>query len=128
LPLIHDVFRNAFAAAFHDARFPSLTNDEFARLTITVSVLSRLEELHADSEAEAMRLIVPEVDGLALHCGQRVGVLLPAVWKMLPNPQQFLQHLRRKAGLAPDFWSDQLRLERFTTQSFGGQSRPSEAE
>ena len=44
--------------------------------------------------------------------------LLPAVWDSLPNPAEFLRELRRKAGIPPaDRWLD-LRVWRYTVDSF----------
>ena len=42
------------------------------------------------------------------------ATFLPAVWKSLPEPRDFLEALRRKAGLAPGHWSPTLRFERYT--------------
>jgi AMMECR1 domain-containing protein len=46
-------------------------------------------------------------------------VFLPAVWEQLPDPVEFLKHLKTKAGLGEDYWSDSLELWRFETESFG---------
>jgi AMMECR1 domain-containing protein len=40
------------------------------------------------------------------------------VWKSLPDPGQFLAHLKLKAGLPSDYWSDSLQMWRYTTESF----------
>jgi AMMECR1 domain-containing protein len=35
------------------------------------------------------------------------------VWETLPEPRNFLGELKRKAGLAADFWADDIRLYRY---------------
>ncbi len=36
----------------------------------------------------------------------------------LPEPPEFLRHLKIKAGLAPGYWSDNLEIWRYRTESF----------
>jgi AMMECR1 domain-containing protein len=47
--------------------------------------------------ADALR---PGIDGLIIARGQHRATFLPAVWQSIPDPQQFIRHLKRKAGLA----------------------------
>ncbi len=116
-PLAVDVARNAHAAAFSDPRFPPLAPTEFAAIAIHVSVLGPRASLPVASEAELLAQLRPGIDGLVLEdCGRR-ATFLPAVWEQLPDPVQFLAHLRRKAGLAPDHWTATLRFWRYTTDS-----------
>ena len=113
-PLVEDVRGNAVAAAFHDPRFPRLGADELDRVRIEVSVLSPLEPMACSDEADLLRRLRPGVDGLVLeHEGHR-GTFLPAVWRQLPRPDQFLAQLKRKAGLSPDFWAPDVRVSRYT--------------
>ncbi|MDD9992165.1 MAG: AMMECR1 domain-containing protein [Rhodospirillales bacterium] len=51
--------------------------------------------------------------------GDRRGVFLPSVWERFPDAAQFVDQLKRKADVAPDHWSDSLRVSRFTAESFG---------
>jgi AMMECR1 domain-containing protein len=32
--------------------------------------------------------------------------------------REFLRHLKLKAGMPPDYWSDDIRVYRYTTESF----------
>nr|WP_052315085.1 AmmeMemoRadiSam system protein A [Thiocystis violascens] len=122
-PLVEDVAHNAFAAAFQDPRFPRLRPDEFPRLTIKISILAPPEPLEFASQADLLGLIRPGVDGLILTDQGRRGTFLPSVWEQLPDPASFLEHLKLKAGLPPGYWSETLRVFRYTTESFGGASR-----
>jgi uncharacterized protein len=118
-PLVIDVARNAATAAFHDPRFPPLVRDEFGKLDIHLSLLSPPEAIEFESEAHLLSLIRPGIDGLTLTEGARRGTFLPAVWETLTEPREFLAHLKRKAGLQPDYWSDTLRVERYAAESVG---------
>ena len=46
------------------------------------------------------------------------GTFLPSVWESLPDPEQFLAHLKLKAGLPGNYWDEHIRVSRFTTEAF----------
>lgn len=116
-PLVEDVADNAYAAAFRDPRFHPLTEKELSSLSISVSILSPSEPIKFKSEADLLNQIRPGIDGLVLADGHHRGTFLPAVWESLPNPKDFLEHLKLKAGLSPDHWSKTLTVKRYTTES-----------
>jgi AmmeMemoRadiSam system protein A len=118
-PLVRDVAENAYAAAFRDPRFSPVTAQELPELAVHISVLTRPEPMTFGSEAELLAQIRPGVDGLILTEGRARGTFLPAVWESLPRPQDFLNHLKRKAGLPADHWSDRVQVARYATESFG---------
>jgi len=117
-PLIADVAANAYAAAFRDQRFAPVSADEFAAIEIKISVLSDPEELTFASEADLLAQIRAGQDGLILQDGARRGTFLPQVWEQLPDIDQFWTHLKGKAGLPQDHWSDSVRVWRYTTETF----------
>ena len=49
--------------------------------------------------------------------------LLPQRLERVPEPAQFVRQLKRKADVAPDHWSDELRVSRYTAESFGAPFR-----
>lgn len=114
-PLFEAVRHAAKSAAFHDTRFDPLEHHELEHVHIEISVLSPLEPLDVATEAEALAALRPGVDGVVLTHGARSGVFIPEVWKQLPEPQEFLWHLKRKAGL-PHAWQPGTRVERFTAE------------
>lgn len=116
-PLIQDVAQNAYNAAFQDPRFSPLTDDEAEDLHVHISVLTPPELLVVKSEHDLLAKIRPFVDGLILEEGFRRGTFLPAVWEDLPEPRDFLQHLKRKAGFAENYWSAALKIYRYTAES-----------
>jgi hypothetical protein len=116
-PLVSDVAEHAFAAAFRDPRFPPICASELEKVEVHVSVLSPLEPLRASSHADLLRQLRPGIDGLVFEAAGRRATFLPEVWKQLPDPEQFVLHLKRKAGVSPDYWSDSVRLQRYMVES-----------
>jgi len=118
-PLAEDIAENAFAAAFRDYRFPPLTADEFEQLEIHLSILTPPEPITFGSEEDLLRQLRPGVDGLIIEEGARRGTFLPSVWEQLPDAEQFLRHLKQKAGLPADYWSDTVRVYRYQAERIG---------
>lgn len=116
--LFEDVWRNARASAFHDTRFPPVGPGELAEITVEVSLLSAPEPLDCSCEAEALRRLRPGIDGVIFACEERRSTFLPQVWEQLPDPRDFLDHLRVKAGLGRGFWSSEVRLSRYTVRKW----------
>jgi AmmeMemoRadiSam system protein A len=117
-PLIDDVRHNAMASAFLDPRFTPLTKQELDDIVIGVSLLSPPEQIHFSSERNALEQLRPGLDGVILEHGRRRATYLPQVWAQLPEPQEFLNHLKNKAGLPEDFWSEDIRLSRYGVQKW----------
>jgi hypothetical protein len=118
-PLIEDVARNAFAAAFRDPRFPPLTPEE-DDLAIKVSVLSAPHPLVFTDERTLLAQLRPGTDGLVIESGGQRALFLPDVWQTLPEPAVFLAQLKRKAGLDDTPATPALRAWRFATRSQAG--------
>ncbi len=121
-PLVLDVADNAFAAAFRDPRFGRLEPWELEDLDLDCSVLTPPRPLLFRDEPDLLRQLRPQVDGLILEDGWARGTFLPAVWESLPEPRQFLNELKRKAGLPASHWSATLKVSCYQTESFGGRS------
>ncbi len=113
-PLVEDVRANAIAAATHDPRFVPLSVHELVHTRIEVSLLSQTEDMAFSSEQDALAKLRPGVDGIVLEYGHARGTFLPQVWESLPGPEEFLSHLKRKAGLPAGFWHEDIRLSRYT--------------
>lgn len=117
-PLVGEVARAAYMAAFNDPRFPPVTEDEVERLLIHVSVLSTPMPVAVRSEADLVQSLRPNIDGVILHEGARLGTFLPDVWRSIPDPVEFVKQLKLKAGFSVDYWSDDIEVERYVTESF----------
>jgi uncharacterized protein len=117
--LAEDIWRNAWASAFADPRFPPLEADEWCDTEVHISVLSPLEPLAVVNEEELLDRLRPNIDGLVLERDDARATFLPEVWYQLPDPQEFLEHLKQKAGWPAGSWSPHIRAWRYTTESFG---------
>jgi AmmeMemoRadiSam system protein A len=116
--LADDVRANALAAAFRDPRFSPLRARELAHLAIEVSVLNPSERMPERQEEALAAALRPGVDGVVLECNRHRATFLPQVWAQLPRPQDFLRALKCKAGLGESFWSDEVRVSRYTVEKF----------
>jgi AmmeMemoRadiSam system protein A len=117
-PLVEDVVVNAYAAAFHDPRFSPLTEAELLEVKVRISILSPNTEVQFCTEEELLRTLRPGVDGLTIQRGDQRATFLPVVWESLPRPEDFLEHLKHKAGIPAGSGSNGLRAWRYTTESF----------
>lgn len=119
-PLARDVAENSFRAGFRDPRFPPLTAAELADgIDCSLSLLSPAEPMRIADEADLLARLRPGIDGLILGEGSRRATFLPQVWDHLPEPSRFVAQLKRKAGLAPDYWSPEMTAARYTVVKIG---------
>lgn len=117
-PLAEDVAQNAFAAAFSDHRFSPVQQQELEQLDIHISILGTPEEILFESEEDLVAQLRPEIDGLIMEAGRHRGTFLPSVWAQLPKPRDFLNHLKIKSGLPETYWSESIRIKRYTVEEF----------
>jgi len=117
-PLGIDVRENAVAAAFRDPRFMPLSHAEFDEIRVEVSLLSPAQALAVADEATALAALRPNVDGVVFEYRHFRSTFLPQVWEQLPEPAEFMAHLKRKAGLPMDFWAEDVRLSRYTVSKW----------
>jgi len=117
-PLIIDLADNAFSAAFKDPRFPPLQKDEFKQLEYHISILTVPSAITFKDEQDLLQKIRPNIDGLVLSEGSKRGTFLPSVWDQLPNKTDFIKHLKLKAGLPENYWSNTIRVECYQVDSF----------
>jgi uncharacterized protein len=113
-PLIQATQEAAVKAAMEDPRFMPMTLAELSSITIEISVLSSLSELHDTTKIEIGK------HGLVIDAGFKRGLLLPQVateyeW----DREQFLKHTASKAGLPTDAWKrKEAKLFTFTVEKF----------
>ena len=117
-PLAEDIAQNAFAAAFSDHRFPPVSADEIDHLDIHISILATPEEISFSSEDDLVSQLRPGVDGLIMQEGNQRGTFLPSVWESVTDRHDFLNHLKQKSGLPANYWSDTIRVQRYTVEEF----------
>lgn len=117
-PLAEDVADNAVRAAFSDPRFPPVGADEMFRVKLSLSLLTPPEPMRFTGEEDLLNQLRPGIDGLIIEDQGRHALFLPAVWSQLPDPRTFLAHLKHKAGLPVDHWSEGFRASRFTADEY----------
>ena len=116
--LLEDVAANTRSAALQDPRFSPVVAEELEEIEIEVSVMSETERLDVGSESELLEVLRPGVDGLILEYSGHRGTFLPAVWREIVEPHEFVRRLKLKAGLSADFWSEEIQVWRYSTTSY----------
>ena len=111
--LVDDIAENAYQAAFADPRFPKLTSEERYVIEISLSILSPQKKMTFKDEDELMAQLRPGTDGLIIEDGNMRALFLPSVWSQLPNHNAFLKRLKTKAGMSPNYWSNNMRAWQF---------------
>ncbi len=111
--LVEDVAQNAFSAAFGDPRFDNLKFDELDDLDLSISVLSVQTPINFTGEDDLLSQLRPGVDGLVIEDKGKRALFLPSVWEQLAQPKKFIGHLKAKAGLTANHWSDGFKAWRF---------------
>ena len=114
-PLINDIIMNAKNSAFSDPRFLPVQQNEISQLKIAVSILSEPKKISFTDENDLLRQMRPNIDGIIIKDGIYQAVYLPSVWEQLPDKREFLETLKVKAGLNPDYFSDTFEAYRFET-------------
>jgi len=103
-PLVDDVREHAVAAALEDPRFPPVDQTELSKIKLEVSRLTAPHLLEYSNSADLISKLRPHVDGVILKSEFRRATFLPQVWKKIPDPQEFLDHLCAKMGAKPNLW------------------------
>lgn len=114
-PLIVDVCKNARNAAFKDPRFLPVEAKEFDKLEYSVSLLSQPTPYKFNSEDDLINQIKQNTDGVIIKDIGRQAVYLPEVWNQIPDKKEFLNSLKQKAGLKPDWFSNTFEAYNFKT-------------
>lgn len=111
-PLILDIIDNAKNSALLDSRFEPLSADELDDVQISVSILSSIEKIEFKDEKDLLNRIYPH--GIILVEHDNRAVYLPVVWEQLPDREIFLNSLKEKAGLPPNYFSRTLEAYKFS--------------
>ena len=117
------VGENALNAAFHDPRFPPLTEAEFAQVDLEISILSKPQPLFYATPEDLVSKLVSKQDGVIISRKGVKATFLPQVWEQLPRAEEFLSHLCMKAGLAQNEWKTPgLKVMTYQVQYFSENS------
>ena len=74
-----------------------------------VFLLTHLEEQKFATEDDLLQNLDNTV-GVILQNGFRTGFLMPHDWKEYQSKTEFIKKLKIKAGLSPDYWSDDITI------------------
>ncbi len=118
-PLAAALVYFARAAAFSDPRFAPLDEEELESCLITISLLGPLLPIPATTRQQLLEALEPTRDGLWLQSPGHRATFLPAVWRELPDANQFLNQLLRKGGWPTNSWPTSLQGFRYQTLEFG---------
>lgn len=119
-PLYEAVQRVAISAAFEDPRFSPLEKNELENTIFEISVMTEPVLVLSEGAKQLEEKIKLGRDGLIISNGNYSGLLLPQVpieqkW----NIEDFLHNLCYKAGMTPEFLSDEnTKLWKFQCQIF----------
>jgi AmmeMemoRadiSam system protein A len=94
------ITENTSAAAQEDIRFAPVTEFEIPEITIEISILTKPEECTADD--------IQQGDGVIIQQGEYKATYLPQVWETIPDKNDFLSSLCKKAGLEGDCYLDKI--------------------
>jgi len=120
-PLGAAVPRLAWEAAFTDPRLPPLEPWQHDGVTIKLSILSPMQPLDVSSVEDLVAALRPGIDGALLEDRGRRGTFLPAVWRSVSSPEEFVRRLLQKAGLRS--WSATTRAWRYQAEELSAQTK-----
>lgn len=95
--LLEDLIGNTLMAAFGDSRFEPLQATELGATLIEISILSSPRPVTFATREELFGLIRGK--GVLMQSGIYRSTFLPQVWDQISEPEAFLMHLARKAGM-----------------------------
>lgn len=117
--LIEGIKVNAINAAFRDPRFSPMTKDEWGKVRIEISILSKPQPCPYRDATDLLDKLRPGRDGVIIKKGHAQATFLPQVWEQLPDQKEFLTHLCSKAGLDGNAWKKgRLEVSTYQVQAF----------
>jgi len=115
--LWQNVREYTYYSACHDRRFIPIAQSELSDASFEISILSPLQQIPNISEQALLHRLKPKVDGLLIKDQSRSAIFLPSVWSSLPTAPEFLEALKLKGGWPRDYWSQDIELFIFTTDT-----------
>jgi len=116
-PLYLNVINNAINSAFYDSRFNPLFRDEFNKIKVEISVLSKPERLIYLNSDDLLSNLSSK-PGVILKRGFHQATFLPQVWDVIPDKTEFLENLSVKAGLHSNAWLDKPEIFLYSVEKF----------
>lgn len=100
--LIDDIIENAYNAAFLDPRFLELTQEEYNKIDLEISVLTPALKLEYTNLEDLKSKIKTGVHGVVLEDEDSRSTFLPQVWEQYSNFEEFFEKLLHKGSFDND--------------------------
>lgn len=100
--LIDDIVENAYNAAFLDPRFLELTQEEYEKIDLEISILTPAVKLEYTSLSDLKSKIKVGVHGVVLQNEDSRSTFLPQVWEQIPTFEEFFKKLLHKGSFDED--------------------------
>ncbi|APW64971.1 AMMECR1 domain-containing protein [Poseidonibacter parvus] len=100
--LIDDLISNAYNAAFLDPRFLELSEEEFAKIDLEISILTPAIKLEYKDKADLKSKIKVGLHGVVLMDEEERSTFLPQVWEQYQNFEEFFEKLIIKGNFDKD--------------------------
>lgn len=108
--LLDDLISNSYMAAFEDPRFFELRAEEFEKVDIEISLLTKPKKIEYSNFNDLKKQIIPNKHGVILEFKAKRSTFLPQVWQQLPNFDDFFHNCVIKVVLKLMKISDQISI------------------
>ncbi|MGB1227302.1 MAG: AmmeMemoRadiSam system protein A [Poseidonibacter sp.] len=100
--LIDDVIENAYNAAFNDPRFLELSQEEYEKIDLEISILTPAIKLEYKNKADLKSKIKIGIHGVVITNDEERSTFLPQVWEQYPSFEEFFEKLIIKGSFDDD--------------------------
>ena len=100
--LIDDVIENAYNAAFNDPRFLELSQEEYEKIDLEISILTPAVKLEYENIADLKSKIKVGVHGVVMMDEDERSTFLPQVWEQYTTFEEFFEKLIIKGSFDDD--------------------------
>jgi uncharacterized protein len=96
--LVDDIIENAYNAAFMDPRFLELSEEEYKKIDLEISILTPAIKLEYSSLEDLKSKIKVGTHGVVLQDEDSRSTFLPQVWEQIPTFEEFFSKLLYKGS------------------------------
>ena len=100
--LIDDLISNAYNAAFLDPRFLELSEEEYEKIDLEISILTPSIKLEYTDIADLKSKIKVGIHGVVMMDEDERSTFLPQVWEQYPSFEEFFEKLIIKGSFDDD--------------------------
>jgi AmmeMemoRadiSam system protein A len=100
--LIDDIIENAYNAAFLDPRFLELTQEEYEKIDLEISILTPALKIEYKDKEDLKSKIKIGIQGVVLENEDARSTFLPQVWEQFPTFEEFFEKLLFKGSFDED--------------------------